>query len=328
MMIVCLYRDALLGRWITLGLLSVENIRGAQAYSIPSPVELRYLSLQMHGSYGKETFCTMSSVQVNVLRSFSKAKHKLIMKYEQVFGKAAMGIIEQEIDQEAHLASYADVKAEILKSLDPNSVTAPTAVVVAHAEHIDSTESDALELAEAPSPYSNRFQWGRCVVCIDVCRAPGAMVAGTMAAEFARQQAQIITTKTVASGNATPAALNCSADGAEKNGLYEDAASSLSVKAIPASGSSIVATLSVAAAGGDALQMPASAAGAGEAGISKEIVPSAQAGAAVLRGDVDTPKIQVCATTHLCVRGLRILNTLQLDSNIIRKLWNKLRDLV
>jgi hypothetical protein len=54
-------------RWVNLGLLAVENIRGAQAYNIPSPVELRYLSLQMHGSYGKETFCTMSGVQVYFL---------------------------------------------------------------------------------------------------------------------------------------------------------------------------------------------------------------------------------------------------------------------
>lgn len=300
---MCLRRDALLGRWITLGLLSVENIRGAQAYSIPSPVELRYLSLQMHGSYGKETFCTMSSVQVNVPISFSKATQNLIVN-EQVFGKAAMGIIEQEIDQEAHLASYADVKAEILKSLDPNSLTAPTAVVVAHAEQIDSTDSDELELADTPSPYSNRFQWGHCVICIDVCRVPVAVVAGAMAAEFARQQTQIITSKTVASGNVTAAAQNCSADAAEKIGLYEDAASSLSVKTIPASGSSIVASLSVAAAVGDALHVPAAPAPAVEAAISKDIVASAQVGAAVLRGDVDTPKIQVCATIYLvlCVR--------------------------
>jgi hypothetical protein len=58
-------------RWVTLGLLAVENIRGAQAYNIPSPVELRYLSLQMHGSYGKETFCTMSGVQVHKCSSCS-----------------------------------------------------------------------------------------------------------------------------------------------------------------------------------------------------------------------------------------------------------------
>jgi hypothetical protein len=57
-------------RWVTLGLLAVENIRGAQTYNIPSPVELRYLSLQMHGSYGKETFCTMSGVQVRLKLEF------------------------------------------------------------------------------------------------------------------------------------------------------------------------------------------------------------------------------------------------------------------
>ena len=63
--------DEMFLRWVTLGLLAVENIRGAQAYNIPSPIELRYLSLQMHGSYGKETFCTMSGVQVSVLQERS-----------------------------------------------------------------------------------------------------------------------------------------------------------------------------------------------------------------------------------------------------------------
>jgi len=61
------FSNAKVHRWITLGLLAVDNMRGAQSYSIPSPVELRYLSLQMHGSYGKETFCTMSGVQVRFL---------------------------------------------------------------------------------------------------------------------------------------------------------------------------------------------------------------------------------------------------------------------
>jgi hypothetical protein len=220
----------------------------------------------------------------------------------QVFGKAAMGIIEQEIDREAQLAmrSYADVQAEILKSLDPNPPQAAAATVIAPAEPTYFTEADEVELADIPSQHSDRFQWGRCVVCVDICRAHLPRVAAALAAEFSRQPVQNVQSRIVASLNMTSAsAQNISSDGTEKSGLQEDLATSLSVKSTPASASSIAASLSVTTVVGESPLVPtAYTPGTGESAITKDVVATAQVGS-VSRGDVDTPKIQVCLAWHI-----------------------------
>jgi hypothetical protein len=213
-----------------------------------------------------------------------------------------MGIIEQEIDREAQLAmrSYADVQAEILKSLDPNPPHAAAAAVIAPAESTDFTEADEVELADLSFQHSDRFQWGRCVVCVDICRAHPPAVAAALAAEFSRQPVHSVHSRVVASLNITAAsAQNISADGSEKSGIHEDFATSLSVKSTPASGSSIAASLSVTGAVGESPHVsPASPPGTGEPVITKDVVASAQLGS-MSRGDVDTPKIQVCLAWHV-----------------------------
>jgi hypothetical protein len=93
-----LLADPQICRWFTLGLLAVENIRGAQEYIIPSPMELRYLSLQMHGSYGKETFCTMSGVQVSQTQNLwltldTKKVHRCTVK--QLWASLSKKLIEK-----------------------------------------------------------------------------------------------------------------------------------------------------------------------------------------------------------------------------------------
>jgi len=211
----------------------------------------------------------------------------------QVFGKAAMGIIEQEIDREAHLAmrSYADVQAEILKSLDPNPVPVAAAVVVAPVDPVGFEEANELELAGGPPSSSDRFKWGECIVCIDVCRVSPSTVAAALAAEVSRQQAQL-----VASVNVTHSAQNFSAEGVHKPKFEEDSATSLPMKSIPASASLAATSLSVAAPGGESQHIqPAPTSGAGESVITKDVVASAAVGTAVLHADVDVPKIQVCA---------------------------------
>jgi hypothetical protein len=209
-----------------------------------------------------------------------------------------MGIIEQEIDQEAHLAmrSYADVQAEILKSLDPNPVHAAAAVVVAASDPIDLTESNEVQVATLPVEQSHRFRWGQCIVCVDLCRAPASALAAALAAEMSRQPVHNNPSRIVGSLNATASsAHNSSSESNENLGMDEDSATSLSVKSIPAGTSSVSASLSVVAVGVESNQVQAaSTASTGDSLVSN--LTSAQVGTAVLRGDVDTPKIQVCAT--------------------------------
>jgi hypothetical protein len=209
-----------------------------------------------------------------------------------------MGIIEQEIDQEAHLAmrSYADVQAEILKSLDPNPVHAAAAVVVAPSDPIDSTESNEVQVANLHVEQSYRFHWGQCIVCIDLCRAPPSSVSAALAADLSRQPVHNNPSRIVGSLNATASsAHNFSSNLNDNHRMDEDSATSLSVKSIPAGASSVSASLSIVAVGVDSNQMQAaSTAGTGDSLVSN--LTSAQVGTAVLRGDVDTPKIQVCAT--------------------------------
>ena len=213
-----------------------------------------------------------------------------------------MGIIEQEIDREAYLAmrSYADVQAEILKSLDPNPApaAAAAAVVLTPAESKDLTEFNEMEVSNLPSSQSDRFQWGRCVVCVDLCRTPLSTAANALASEFYRQPVQNTPLRTVASLNITATSPHDnSANGNEKLVLDDDLATSLSVKSIPASASSIAASLSVAAGGGESQHVPAAfSAGTGESAITKDVVAGAQVGTAVPRSDVDAPKIQVSTT--------------------------------
>ena len=209
-----------------------------------------------------------------------------------------MGIIEQEIDREAHLAmrSYADVQAEILKSLDPNPVPVAAAVVVAPAGPVDLAEANELELAGGPPSSSDRFKWGQCIVCIDICRVSQSELAATLAAEASRHQVQHVASKTVASVNVTHSAHNSSAEGVDKPKLEDDPATSLPVKSIPASGSLTAASMSVAAGGVESQHIqPVPTSGAGEPVITKDVVASSTAGTALLHAIVDVPKIQVCA---------------------------------
>jgi hypothetical protein len=207
-----------------------------------------------------------------------------------------MGIIEQEIDREAHLAmrSYADVQAEILKSLDPNP--APATAALAPVEPSDVAEANEVDYAELSSPTSERFQWGKCVVCVDLCHAHPSVVAA-LTAEISRQQAQNFASKTVPSFNITAtSATNSSAEAAERLRQDEDLAAPLPPKSIPSSGSSTAGTLPAAAAGEESQHLPStSSAGAGDGVIAKDVVASVAVGAAAMRGDVDTPKIQVRA---------------------------------
>jgi hypothetical protein len=211
-----------------------------------------------------------------------------------------MGIIEQEIDREAHLAmrSYADVQAEILKSLDPYPVPA-TAAALAPVETSDMAEASEVDFAELSSVTSERFQWGKCVVCVDLCQAHPSVVSA-LTAEISRQQAQNFASKAVPSFNITvTSATNSSAEGAERLRQDEDLAASLPPKSMPSSASSIAGSLPAAAAGEESQHLSStSSAGAGDGVIAKDVVASVAVGAAAMRGDVDTPKIQVCAANQ------------------------------
>ncbi len=209
-----------------------------------------------------------------------------------------MGIIEQEIDREAHLAmrSYADVQAEILKSLDPSPAPPSAAVVVAPAEPADSLDANEIDVAELHLSTTARFQWGKCVVCIDLCRAKPSVVAA-LASEMSGQQAPKAS-KTIASFNITAHSVHdSSADRMDKYRQDENLAASLPSKLSPSSGSSFGGSLSVASLGDESQHTSSTSnAGAGEAAIVKDVVSSVLGGPAVMRGDVDTPKIQVCAS--------------------------------
>jgi hypothetical protein len=206
-----------------------------------------------------------------------------------------MGIIEQEIDREAHLVmrSYADVQAEILKNLDPNQLSASAAAIVTSIEQTDIAEADESHfLVEYPLPISDRFQWGVCVVCVDVCHSTTGMLSATLSSEFSRQQAQ----SAAASVDITAIVHNSTTDGIDKIRPDEDIVA-LPVKSTPSSGTSLdalVASLSGNADGGESQQnQPTSTTGAGASMIARDIVASAAVVSTLPRGDIDTPKIQV-----------------------------------